>query len=172
MNQVILIGNLVRDPEVRYTTGNNQTAVCNFSIAVNDGYGEKQYTSYIPIVAFGKSAENCGRFLAKGRKVAVHGRIQTGSYVNRDGQKVYTTEVIANSVEFLTPKDQGQGGYGGQVYQPQQIYQAPQQQYQAQPTPQHTGYQQTVTQAQPQPQQEQIAFGSGFAALQDDDIPF
>lgn len=167
MNQVILIGNLTRDPEVRYTTGINQTAVCNFSIAVNDGYGEKQYTSFIPIVVFGKIAENCGKYLAKGRKVAIHGRIQTGSYVNRDGQKVYTTEIIADNVEFLTPKTQDQGGYG-QGYQPQQSYQQPQ----PQPIPQYTGYQQTVTQAQPQPQQEQIGFGGGFAALQDDDIPF
>ena len=168
MNQVILIGNLTRDPEVRYTTGNNQTAVCNFSIAVNDGYGEKQYTSFIPIVVFGKTAENCGKYLAKGRKVALHGRIQTGSYVNRDGQKVYTTEIIADTVEFLTPKTQDQGGYG-QSYQPQQSYQQPQYQAQPQPNPQYTGYQQTVTQA---PQQDQVRFGDGFAALQDDDIPF
>lgn len=103
MNQVIIIGNLTKDPEVRYTTGQNQTAICRFTVAVNDRYGG---TSYIPVVAFGKQGENCGRFLAKGRKAAISGRIQTGSYTNRDGQKVYTTDVIANNVEFLGGQEQ------------------------------------------------------------------
>lgn len=102
MNNVNLIGNLTRDPETRVTTGERQTTLCRFTIAVNDGYGEKQKTSYINIVAFGKTAENCEKFLSKGNKVGVIGRIQTGSYINKDGQKVYTTDVIANEVEFLT----------------------------------------------------------------------
>ena len=113
MNSVILIGNLTRDPELRYSTGMNQTAVCRFTVAVNDGYGDKQRTSFIPIVVFGKQAENCDRYLAKGRKVAVEGRIQTGSYTNKEGNKVYTTDVIANHVEFL-----GGGGEGGQGRRP------------------------------------------------------
>ena len=100
MNQITLIGNLVRDPELKYSTGANQTAICRFTIAVNDGFGEKQRTSFIPIVVFNKQAENCDRYLAKGRKVAIHGRIQTGSY-EKDGRTVYTTEVIASNVEFL-----------------------------------------------------------------------
>lgn len=99
MNAVILIGNLTRDPELRWS---QDMAICRFSIAVNDGYGEKQRTSYIPIVVFGKSAENCDKYLSKGSKVAVNGRIQTGSYTNKEGQKVYTTDVIANNVEFLS----------------------------------------------------------------------
>lgn len=104
MNNVILIGNLSREPELRYSTGQSQTAICRFSIAVNDGYGDKQTTSFIPIVAFGKTAENCDKYLAKGSKVAVNGRIQTGSY-EKDGRKVYTTDVVASNVEFLnTPK--------------------------------------------------------------------
>ncbi len=115
MNNVILIGNLVRDPELRYSTGQNQTAVCRFTVAVNDGYGERQRTSFIPIVVFGKQAENCERYLAKGRKVAVNGRIQTGSY-EKDGRTVYTTDVIANNVEFLSSSQQGgnPGGYSNQ----------------------------------------------------------
>ena len=112
MNSVVLIGNLTRDPELRYSTGANQTAICRFTIAVNDRRRNPQTqewednASFIPIVVFGKQAENCDRYLSKGRKAAVSGRIQTGSYVNKEGVKVYTTEVIANNVEFL-------GGTGG-----------------------------------------------------------
>lgn len=103
MNKVQLIGNLTRAPETRYSTGENQTAICRFSIAINAGYGEKQRTDYPQIVVFGKQAENCDRYLKKGNKVAISGRIQTGSY-EKDGQKIYTTEVVAEQVEFLTPK--------------------------------------------------------------------
>lgn len=103
MNKVQLIGNLTRDPETRYSTGENQTAICRFSIAINTGYGEKQRTDYPQIVVFGKQAENCDRYLKKGNKAAISGRIQTGSY-EKDGQKIYTTEVVAEQVEFLTPK--------------------------------------------------------------------
>ena len=100
MNTVALIGRLTKDPEVKYTAGENPTAVARFSIAVNDGYGENERTSFINIVAFGKQAENCERFLSKGRQVGVTGRIQTGSY-EKDGRTVYTTDVIASRVEFL-----------------------------------------------------------------------
>ena len=104
MNIVNLIGNLTRDPDVRYTTGANQTAVGRFSIAVNDGYGDKKRTDYPNIVVFGKQAENCQRYLHKGSKVAITGRIQTGSY-EKDGHKVYTTDVVANNVEFLKTEE-------------------------------------------------------------------
>ena len=101
MNTVSLIGRLTRDPEVRYTS--TQMAVARFSIAIDrpakEG-GEKQ-TDFPNIVVFGKQAENCERYLAKGRKVAINGRIQTGSYTDKEGRKVYTTDVVANYVEFL-----------------------------------------------------------------------
>ena len=100
VNVVVLIGRLIKDPEVKYTAGENQTAVARFSIAVNDGYGENERTSFINIVVFGKQAENCERFLSKGRQVGITGRIQTGSY-EKDGRTVYTTDVIASRVEFL-----------------------------------------------------------------------
>ena len=122
MNQVVLIGNITKDPEVRYSTGNNPTAICRFILAVNDKKKNPQTgqyednPSFIPIVVFGKQAENCEKFLSKGKKCAVSGRIQTGSY-EKNGQKVYTTDVIANNVEFLTPKEQSgdnqQQGYSG-----------------------------------------------------------
>ena len=101
MNSVNLIGRLTRDPEVRYTSG-SQMAVARFSIAINrpSKDGEKQ-ADFPNIVAFGKQAENCERYLGKGRLVGIQGRIQTGSYTNKDGVKVYTTEVVANNVEFL-----------------------------------------------------------------------
>jgi len=112
MNSVVLVGNLTRDPELRYSTGANQTAVCRFGIAVNDGYGDNARTSFINIVVFGKQGENCDRYLKKGSKVAVNGRIQTGSY-EKNGQKIYTTDIVANRVEFLSGGGQssGQGGF-------------------------------------------------------------
>lgn len=104
MNNVFLTGNLTIDPDLRYSTGPRQTAVCRFKIAVNDGYGENEKTSYISIVVFDKKAENCDKYLKKGNKVAIIGRIQTGSY-EKDGQKVYTTDVVADKVEFLSSAD-------------------------------------------------------------------
>lgn len=102
MNQVILIGRLTRDPELVYTPG-NQTAVTHFSIAVDrpGTQGREKQADFIRITTFGKQAENCDRYLHKGKQVAVNGRIQTGSYKNKEGQTVYTTDVIANNVEFL-----------------------------------------------------------------------
>lgn len=101
MNNVTLIGRLTKDPEVRYTS--SQMAVARFTIAVDRiaRQGEEKQADFIPIVVFGRQAENCEKYLAKGRKVAVEGRIQTGSYVNKEGNKVYTTDVIANRVEFI-----------------------------------------------------------------------
>lgn len=100
MNSVNLIGRLTKNPEVRYIS-ESQTAVCKFHVAIDDGYGEKKRTNFIPVTVFGKQAENCERFLAKGRLVGVQGRIQTGSYTDKDGKTVYTTDVIAERVHFL-----------------------------------------------------------------------
>ena len=115
MNNVTLIGRLTRDPEVRYTSG-SQMAVARFSIAIDRPSrqgGEKQ-TDFPSIVVFGKQAENCERFLTKGRLVGIEGRIQTGSYTNKDGNKVYTTDVVANRVEFLGGREGGSGSGFGQ----------------------------------------------------------
>lgn len=102
MNSVVLIGRLARDPELSYTP-NTQTAVCRFTLAVDRPrrQGEDQGADFIRITVWGKQAENCDRYLSKGRQVAVNGRIQTGSYKDRNGQTVYTTDVVANNVEFL-----------------------------------------------------------------------
>ena len=104
MNSVVLIGRLVRDPELSYTT--TQTAICKFTIAVDSPTkaGEEKTADFIRITVFGKQAENCNRYLGKGRQCAVNGRIQTGSYKDRDGRTVNTFDVIASNVEFLNDK--------------------------------------------------------------------
>lgn len=108
MNSVILIGRLTRDPELVYTPS-NQTAVTHFSIAVDrpTAQGKERQADFIRITTFGKQAENCDRYLHKGKQVAVNGRIQTDSYKNKEGQTIYTTDVIANNVEFLGSSQQG-----------------------------------------------------------------
>ena len=102
MNQVNLVGRIAREIELRYTTG-TQMAVARFPLAISRAKkdGEDQGADFPTIVAFGKTAENLERFSGKGLRVAVTGKIQTGSYDDRDGKKVYTTEVIANNIEFI-----------------------------------------------------------------------
>lgn len=99
MNRAIIIGNLVRDLELRFT--NTGKEVANFTVAVSRNYGEKKETDFINCIAWGKTAENMAKYLSKGSKVAVEGRIQVSSYDNKEGQKVYKTEIVADSVEFL-----------------------------------------------------------------------
>ncbi len=99
MNTVILIGNLARDPELRYT--NNGKAVANLTVAVNRGFGKDNEADFIRVVVWEKQAENCANYLAKGRKVAVQGRLQVSSYEAKDGSTRYNTDVVANLVEFL-----------------------------------------------------------------------
>lgn len=100
-NLVFLIGRLTKDPEVRYTSG-TQMAVCQFTLAIDRPVkaGAEKQTDFPRVTCFGKQAENCERFLAKGRLVGVQGRLQTGSY-EKNGATVYTTDVVADRVEFL-----------------------------------------------------------------------
>ena len=109
MNKVILMGRLTRDPEVRYTQGDNAMAIARYSLAVDRRFkrdGEPD-ADFINCVAFGKSGEFAEKYLKKGTKVAVVGRIQTGSYTNKDGQKVYTTDVVVEEQEFAESKNSG-----------------------------------------------------------------
>ena len=103
MNSVVLIGRLTKDVDLRYS--NNQTAVGRFSLAV-DRHDKDKNCDFINCIAFGKSAENLEKYVKKGNKVAISGRIQTGSYTNKDGNKVYTTDVVAERVEFVESKKQ------------------------------------------------------------------
>ena len=106
MNKVILMGRLTRDPEVRYSQGEQATAIARYTLAVDRRFQRDgdQTADFIGCVAFGKLGEFAEKYLRKGTKVVVTGRIQTGSYTNKDGQKVYTTDVVIEECEFVTGK--------------------------------------------------------------------
>ena len=114
MNSVVLIGRLTRDPEIRYIS-ESQMAVATFTVAIDRPVrsGQEKKTDFPRVTVFGRQAENCERFLAKGRLVGVQGRIQTGSYTNKDGVTVYTTDVVADRVEFLEWGDRNERAGGG-----------------------------------------------------------
>lgn len=156
MNKVILMGRLTRDPEVRYSAGENSTAVARYTLAVdrrfrrnNDG---EQTADFIGCVAFGRSAEFAEKYFRQGLKVIVTGRIQTGSYTNKDGQRVYTTDVVVEDQEFAESKAASMAN-GGDGYQ--------------------TGYQQSQAPAsKPAPS---AAVGDGFMNIPDgieEELPF
>lgn len=108
MNKAILMGRLTRDPEVRYTQGENQMAIARYTLAVDRRFnrnGEENTADFISCVAFGKAGEFAERYFRKGTKIAVTGRIQTGSYTNKDGVKVYTTDVVVEEQEFAESKN-------------------------------------------------------------------
>lgn len=132
MNKVILVGRLATDPEVRYTQSGK--AVASFNIAVSrftGGQGQKDYTDFIPIVAWEKLAEICGNNLIKGRRILVEGRLQIRTYDANDGQKRRVAEVIAQNIEFLESKQSGGGQassganvnnpFGGEVFPEEEI---------------------------------------------------
>lgn len=110
MNKVILMGRLTRDPEVRYSQGEQSSAYARYTLAVDRRFSRnnsdnQQTADFINCVAFGRSAEFAEKYLRKGLKIAVTGRIQTGSYTNRDGQRVYTTDVVVDDQEFAESKN-------------------------------------------------------------------
>ena len=118
MNKVILMGRLTRDAEIRYSQGESSTAIARFSLAVDRRFrrdNEEQTADFINCVAFGRTAEFLERFGRKGTKFVLEGRIQTGSYTNKDGQRVYTTDVVAENVEFAESKNNSSAGndFGG-----------------------------------------------------------
>ncbi len=124
MNKVILLGNLTRDPETKYTTGENALAVTRFSIAVQRDYKKEGQpeADFINCIAFGKTGENIDKFFTKGRKIAVSGKLQVSTWEDNNGQKRYSTDVIVDSFDFCDKKSEGgsapttkptenQGGY-------------------------------------------------------------
>lgn len=117
MNKVILMGRLTRDPEVRYSQGEQSTAVARFTIAVDRRFkrdGDQQTADFISCVAFGRTGEFLERYCHQGTKLVVEGRIQTGSYTNKDGMRVYTTDVVVENAEFAESKaaaGNNEGGY-------------------------------------------------------------
>lgn len=145
MNKVFLIGNLTKDPDVR-TTGSG-TSVCTFRIAVQRRFANQQgerASDFFDVVAWRQLADLCGRYLAKGRKVAVVGELQNRSYDAKDGTKRYVTEVVADEVEFLTPRDRDGAGYGG-APSPSESYRGG---------------------------ESQVVAPEGFTDVDDDDLPF
>ena len=121
MNKVILMGRLTRDPEVRYSSGERSMAIARYTLAVDrrmrrsgGSDGSEQTADFIPCVAFDRSGEFAEKYFRQGMRVLVSGRIQTGSYVNKEGQKVYTTEIIVEDQEFADSKNSSEGGgYAG-----------------------------------------------------------
>ncbi|MBQ4536693.1 MAG: single-stranded DNA-binding protein [Lachnospiraceae bacterium] len=120
MNKVILMGRLTRDPEVRYSQGEQPLAIARYTLAVDRRQGrnnnDEQTADFINCVAFGRAGEFAERYFRKGTKLCVSGRIQTGSYTNKDGVRVYTTEVVVDDQEFAESKNassNNEGGFGG-----------------------------------------------------------
>ena len=110
MNKVILMGRLTRDPEVRYSQGENALAIARYTLAVDRRFKRdgEQTADFINCVVFGRSAEFAERYFRQGMRVTISGRIQTGSYTNREGVKVYTTEVVVEEQEFAESKSAGE----------------------------------------------------------------
>ena len=113
MNRAILMGRLTRDPEVRYSSGERSMAIARYTLAVDRGFkrgdSSEQNADFIPCVAFDKAGEFAERYFRQGMRVLISGRIQTGSYTNKEGQKVYTTEVIIETQEFADSKGASDG---------------------------------------------------------------
>ncbi|RAI79697.1 single-stranded DNA-binding protein [Macrococcoides goetzii] len=180
INRTILVGRLTKD--VEYSVTPSGIGVAKFTLAVNrtftNAQGERQ-ADFINIVCFKKTAENVNNFLSKGKLAGVDGRIQTRSYDNQEGRKVYVTEVVADSVQFLEPKNSNQASpqqyqqqppaqnpYANQQQQYQQNQQ-PQQQQQYQPQAPQQQYQQPTP-----PQQNPFSNNTGPIDISDEDLPF
>ena len=171
MNKVILMGRLTRDPEVRYSSGDNSMAIARFSIAVDRRFrrqGENSEADFFNCTAFGRQAEFVEKYLHQGTKILVVGRIQNDNYTNREGQRVFSVQVIAEEIEFAESKN-AQGGYnGGQGgYAPQPQNNGGQNSYQG------GGYQQAP--ARPNPVNA-APVGDGFMnipdGVEDEELPF
>ena len=119
MNKVILMGRLTRDPDIRHTQGDNGMVVARYTLAVDrrgKRDGAEQQADFISCVSFGRAGEFIEKYVHKGTKLVVTGRIQTGSYTNKDGQKVYTTDVVSEDVEFAESKRASESYDGGTSY--------------------------------------------------------
>ena len=117
MNVVVLVGRLTRDPDIRQSQGDTPTVVARYTLAVDRRFNRNgnadQTADFISMVSFGRTAEFIEKYVHKGTKLVVRGRIQTGSYTNKDGQKVYTTDVVGEDVEFAESKKAAEGYDGG-----------------------------------------------------------
>ena len=133
MNKVILVGRLTRDPNVSYSAGNEPMCIARYTLAVDrrarrdSQNGDQPTADFISIVAFGRDGEFAEKYLRKGSRILVEGRIQTGSYTNKEGQKVYTTDVVVERHEFVDSKNSSQGSGSGDSFAPASSGPAPSQ---------------------------------------------
>ena len=172
MNKVILMGRLTRDPEVRYSAGESGTAIARYTLAVDRRFkrdGEAT-ADFISCVSFGRTAEFAEKYFRQGLKIIISGRIQTGSYTNNSGQKVYTTDVVVEEQEFAEGKNSSQQGAGQSQPQPQG---ASQSQPQSQGYGQQGGYNAQQPQGTPQFQPQSQGYGQqgGYNAQQPQGTP-
>ncbi|OZS79459.1 single-stranded DNA-binding protein [Tetzosporium hominis] len=168
INRVVLVGRLTKDPELRYTP--NGVAVCRFTLAVNRTFsnqsGERE-ADFINVLVWRKQAENSANFLKKGSLAGIEGRIQTGSYEGQDGKRVYTTEVVADSVQFLEPRN-SRSDSGNETSTPSDGQQKPQNQqnsYSRRDDGKHRPENDTRIDDDP-------FAGNGPIEVTDDDLPF
>lgn len=179
VNKVIIVGHLGADPEVRYTQGGS--AVANFNVATSENFtdknGERQEkTEWHRIVAWGKTAELCGEYLQKGRQVYLEGRLQTRQWDDKEGQKRFTTEIVANVVQFLGARGDGPSAPregGSQEERAPRAAPAPR----AEHAPREGGYQAAAPTRRPPPPAHAApaadkSFDYGPPPMSDDDIPF
>jgi len=179
MNKAILIGRLTRDPELRYTSSNR--AVCQFTVAIdrpfnNQATGQRE-ADFINVVAWDKTGENVGKYMTKGRLIAVEGRIQTRNYDNNEGRKVYVTEVVASNVQFLESRNAStQAGGNGFDTMPE----PPMQSMQSEPTPydfaDNNNQSNSSTQSRPtmniEEEKDPFASFGESVEISDNDLPF
>ncbi|WP_342527390.1 single-stranded DNA-binding protein [Chryseomicrobium sp. FSL W7-1435] len=176
INRVVLVGRLTKDPELRYTP--NGVAVARFTLAVNRTFssqsGERE-ADFINCVVWRKQAENTANFLKKGSLAGVEGRIQTGSYEGQDGKRVYTTEVVADSVQFLEPRNasgNASGGDRGQQAAPSSYGNAPQSNNNYNNNTNQYGSNQPSNQQNYTRMDDDPFASSGPIEVSDDDLPF
>ena len=168
INRVVLVGRLTKDPELRYTPSG--VAMARFTLAVNRTFSNQQgerEADFINCVVWRKQAENTANYLKKGSLAGVEGRIQTGSYEGQDGKRVYTTDVVADSVQFLEPRSSS--GDRGQWGQP---FGGGQQQQQQNPYPTYQQNQPMNQQNYTRVDEDPFANSSGPIEVSDDDLPF
>lgn len=163
LNRVVLVGRLTKDPDLRYTASG--IAVANFTIAVNRPFSNQQgdrEADFINCVVWRKPAENLANYMGKGSLIGVDGRIQTRSYDGQDGKRVYVTEVVADSVQFLESKNSNRGASAGGGGQGSGSYQSEQ----------HQNQQHMPSQKESNPQQSNINDNLEPIDISDDDLPF
>jgi single-strand DNA-binding protein len=168
INRVVLVGRLTKDPELRYTP--NGIASCRFTVAVNRTFskeGEEKQADFIQCVAWRKQAENLANFQRKGNLIGLEGRIQTGSYEGQDGKRVYTTDIVADSIQFLEPRNSTGGSQSTSNYESSTNYQGANT-----GAPQGQNYGNNNQPSYTRVDEDPFANSKGPTEVSEDDLPF